>query len=287
MIRKISVAVAVVALTATAVIGPANAASKISQGVACSVKGKVTKVGTDKYVCTTNPASTSKKLVWVWQGCLDANTAYLASKSQYDTLIKQVTSTQSQNADAISKLQLHIQNSINSLITWKSSKNYTKDDVVYLPGKTYYVALDSSNNVSPDTSLGTHWAIYQPSPTDATVGTSPTADQVITWKQQDVTDWQAAVTKLTTDLTKLQGYKNPDTKTTNLIKQIQSLITTYNLGIKNAQTNIKNLKASVSMLTTQNTNQSTLGAQKATIQSVKADVAQSKTMMIQSCANGL
>ena len=78
-------------------------------------------------------------------------------------------------------------------------------------------------------------------------------------------DWTATVAKLSADLTKLQGYKNPDAKTTSLIKQIQSLINTYNIGIKNANTNIKNLQNNVLYLSLQETNKMTAENLKSTV----------------------
>ena len=251
------------------------AAAKISTGVACSKQNAVTKVGADKYTCTTNPLSTSKKLVWVWQGCLDTNKAYVSTKNKYDAIMKQLAGTSTTIAATV-------QNSINNMILWKSTKNYSKDDVVYVMGKTYYVALMASTTKDPkepSANLGTYWAVNKPG-TDPNVGTSPDANQVITWKQQDISDWTTTVSKLTTDLTRLQGVKNPDTKTSNLIKQIQSLINTFNLGIKNANTNIKNLKANLILLTNQQTNEST-------VKGIQSDVDQAKTVRDQSCAKGL
>ena len=49
------------------VTAPANAAVK--QGAACTKSLAKTKVGTKNYICSTNPTSTSKKLVWVLADC--------------------------------------------------------------------------------------------------------------------------------------------------------------------------------------------------------------------------
>ena len=63
----------------------ASAATKITNGTACSSKqkNKTTKVkikgGTDTYRCTTSPtasAANKKKLVWVHLDCLEANKLY-------------------------------------------------------------------------------------------------------------------------------------------------------------------------------------------------------------------
>ena len=54
MLRKTSVVLAALLVATTAAIAPAaNAATKVSNGVACTKKNATTKVGTDKYTCTT------------------------------------------------------------------------------------------------------------------------------------------------------------------------------------------------------------------------------------------
>ena len=51
MFRKTSVALAALLVATTAAISPAaHAATKISNGVACTKKNATTKVGTDKYL---------------------------------------------------------------------------------------------------------------------------------------------------------------------------------------------------------------------------------------------
>ena len=271
MLRKTTVALAALLVATTAAVVPANAA--VSNGTACAKKNATTKVGSDKYVCTTNPTTTSKKLVWVWQGCLDANKAYLSTKSQYDGILKQLSGT-------TSSIQTTIQNSINAMINWKATKNYVKDDVVYETGKTYYVALADNKGKQPSTALGTIWAVYQPTAADANVGTSPDVSKVIAWKEKDVLDWTESATALQKDITRLQGLKNPTAKETANIATYKTLVSTLNIGIKNANTNIKNLKANVILLSTQATNQ-------ATVLSLKADVDQAKMIRAQSCAKGV
>ena len=91
MLRKASIAFAGMLVMSSMSIIPADAAAKISNGVACSKRNATTKVGGDTYRCTTNPTTTSKKLVWMWAGCLDANKAFLSTKKQYDDLLKQIS----------------------------------------------------------------------------------------------------------------------------------------------------------------------------------------------------
>jgi len=277
MFRKTSVALAALLVATTAAISPAAlAATKISNGVVCTKKNATTKVGTDKYTCTTNPTATgtaAKKLVWVWSGCLDADKSYKDTKAQYDTLLL--------NASKADKnLQANISAQINSLIVWKSARTYTKGEIVYEEGKTYFIALTESKNISPSSSIGVNWEIFQPNSANPGVGTAPDSATAISLKQKDIDDWSTTVSKLTENLTKLQDIKNPDVKTKSLISQTQSLILTLNSGIRNAKTKINNLNASIKLLDTQNANQQTL-------LSLKSNVTQALDLRSKSCAKGV
>jgi hypothetical protein len=83
----------------------ASAATKISNGVACTTKQKnttktqVTKGVTDTYKCTTNPAATGSaktKLVWVNQDCIDMNKLYVDGIADLSKLKADTTSTATQ-----------------------------------------------------------------------------------------------------------------------------------------------------------------------------------------------
>lgn len=276
MFRKTCVAVAALLVASTAAIAPTQAATKISNGVACAKKNATTKVGTDKYTCTTNPISTgaaAKKLVWVWSGCLDANKAYLNTKTQYDSILTQISGQST-------TLAASIQTSINNMILWKATKSYVKDDIVYETGKTYYVALTDSKNKQPSMNLGTAWAVYMPTAADANVGTSPDANKVISMKEKDVVEWTNDITVINKEITRLEGLKNPAAKDKTNLATYKAAVATFNIGIKNANTNIKNLKANLILLTSQQSN-------KATVESLKADVDQAKNIRAQSCAKGI
>ena len=274
MFRKTSVALAAMLVLSTTAIIPADAATKISNGVACSKRNATTKVGGDTYRCTTNPTSTSKRLVWMWSGCLDANKAYLNTKAQYDGLLKQI-------AGSSTSITNSIQTSINRMILWKATKIYAKDDVVYEDGKTYYVSLvDDNTKKQPSTSLGTAWAVYMPTAADANVGTSPDANKVIAMKEKDVVDWTKNIDVLNKEVKRLEGLKSPTATDKANIARYKSAVTTFNIGIKNANTNIKNLKANSTLLNSSNSN-------KAIVESLKSDVDQAKSVRAQSCARGI
>ena len=240
MLRKTSVVLAALLVATTAAIAPAaNAATKVSNGVACTKKNATTKVGTDKYTCTTNPIATgaaAKKLVWVSSDCLTANSTLTKAKSQlveYQGKLRNVVTLQ-----------------VNSIILWSEAKTYDKGDIVFQAGGTYYVALVNvpAKGAKPSDSLGTNWAVYLPTTSDPKVGTMPDPNIVVLAKEKQVTDWAATVSTLTADITRLEAKANLDSKTKDLIKTMKNQVSTLNIGIRLANTRIKNLQTSIAMV---------------------------------------
>ena len=77
MFRKVLLvagAATLVAASLTAV--PANAAPKVSNGVACSKSGATTKVSGSSYKCAKNPLIKNSKLTWLSLDCLKTATTY-------------------------------------------------------------------------------------------------------------------------------------------------------------------------------------------------------------------
>ena len=86
MFRKIaSVSVALVVAGGVMVTIPAQAAAKISNGVACTKSGQTTKTSTGTYKCAKNPLVSSTKLTWLTVDCI--NTANAAVKAQKEAVI--------------------------------------------------------------------------------------------------------------------------------------------------------------------------------------------------------
>jgi acyl-CoA synthetase (AMP-forming)/AMP-acid ligase II len=90
MLRKIaSLSVALVVAGGVMIAVPAEAAVKISNGVACTKAGTTSKTTLGTYKCGTNPLSTSKKLVWLSTDCITAaNGAVKAAETAKLTLAK-------------------------------------------------------------------------------------------------------------------------------------------------------------------------------------------------------
>jgi hypothetical protein len=82
MFRKIaSLSVALVVAGGVMIAVPADAAVKISNGVACKKSGQTTKTSSGTYRCTTNPLSTSKKLTWLSLDCVSAARDAVAART--------------------------------------------------------------------------------------------------------------------------------------------------------------------------------------------------------------
>lgn len=87
MFRKIaSLSVALIVAGGVMVAVPAQAAPKISNGVACTKSGATTKTSLGTYKCAKNPLTSSTKLTWLSLDCITAaNDAVKAGKSAVTT----------------------------------------------------------------------------------------------------------------------------------------------------------------------------------------------------------
>ena len=87
MLRKIaSLSVALIVAGGVMVAVPAQAAPKISNGVACTKSGATTKTSLGTYKCAKNPLTSSTKLTWLSLDCITAaNDAVKAGKSAVTT----------------------------------------------------------------------------------------------------------------------------------------------------------------------------------------------------------
>lgn len=82
MFRKIaSLSVALIVAGGVMVATPADAATKISNGVACKKSGQTSKTSLGTYRCGRNPLTTSKRLVWLSIECIEAANGAIKSAS--------------------------------------------------------------------------------------------------------------------------------------------------------------------------------------------------------------
>jgi hypothetical protein len=83
MLRKIaSLSVALIVAAGVMVAVPAQAATKVTNGVACTKSGATTKTTAGTYKCAKNPLVTNSKLTWLSVDCITtANAAVKAKKT--------------------------------------------------------------------------------------------------------------------------------------------------------------------------------------------------------------
>lgn len=78
MFRKALVVAGATALVLASITAvPATAATKVSNGVACSKSGATTKVSGSSYKCAKNPLVKNSKLTWLSVDCLNTANTYL------------------------------------------------------------------------------------------------------------------------------------------------------------------------------------------------------------------
>ena len=86
MFRKIaSLSVALIVAGGVMIALPAQAAPKISNGVACTKSGSTSKTSLGTYKCSKNPLVSSTKLTWLSIDCI--NSANGAVKAQKDAVV--------------------------------------------------------------------------------------------------------------------------------------------------------------------------------------------------------
>lgn len=72
---------------------PAQAATKISNGVACPTANKTTTVGGTVYKCAKNPVVNKTKLTWVSSDCINSGATYTKLNASYLSLVAGMPAT--------------------------------------------------------------------------------------------------------------------------------------------------------------------------------------------------
>ncbi len=85
MSKRVSAISIALLVLAGSVFGVSSASAATPYKACKPAKAKAT-IGKISYTCAPNPATTSKKLVWVSKPCIDANKSYLNAKSLADTV---------------------------------------------------------------------------------------------------------------------------------------------------------------------------------------------------------
>ena len=86
-----SVTIALIVAAGVMVATPANAAVKVSNGVACTKLNATTTVSGSKYKCAKNPLTTSTKLTWLSIDCLNVANGYIKTRNDSTQVLANLT----------------------------------------------------------------------------------------------------------------------------------------------------------------------------------------------------
>lgn len=177
-------------LTGFLILGFTSPAQAATSGGSCSTAGAVAKIGKNDYVCAKNPFFNTTKLTWVWDGCIELNTDFVAGYKEATDAIRTA------ELDRMVKIE-PVGASLRDLITWDALISYAKGDVVYY-ASTYYTAVKAGANKAPTAAnIGAtkYWVIYQPSNSNAKIGQMPTPTKVLTTANAQVAALTSAAVK--------------------------------------------------------------------------------------------
>ena len=171
MNKKISA----LALSGFLILGVASPVQAATSGGSCKTAGATTKIGKNDYVCAKNPFYNTTKLTWVWDGCIELNTDYVAGNKE---AVDALRASESNRAIQIEPVGAPLRD----LITWNSLITYKKSDVVYY-ANTYYSATKTGTNKAPTAAnIGStkFWVVNQPTNANSKIGQMPAPATVLT-----------------------------------------------------------------------------------------------------------
>ena len=193
MKKKISA----LALSGFLILGVASPVQAATSGGSCTTAGATTKIGKNDYVCAKNPFYNTTKLTWVWDGCIELNTDYVAGNKE---AVDALRASESNRAIQIEPVGAPLRD----LITWNSLITYKKSDVVYY-ANTYYSATKTGTNKAPTAAnIGStkFWVVYQPTIASNKIGQMPTPTKVIATANSHVAALSSTATRTTNSTAK-------------------------------------------------------------------------------------
>lgn len=188
MKKKISA----LALTGFLILGGTSPAQAATSGGACPALGATAKIGKNDYVCAKNPFYNSTKLTWVWDGCIELNTDFLAGNKEAVDALRASESNRALQIEPVGA-------SLRDLITWNALISYKKSNIVYY-GSTYYSAKKTSVNKAPTSkNIGAtkFWVVSQPTNANSKIGQMPAPAKVLTVANSQVAALTSAAVKTT------------------------------------------------------------------------------------------
>ncbi len=156
MFRKVMAAsiIGVVLAGSSVALAPANAATKISNGVTCPTANKTTTVGGTVYKCTKNPIVNKTKNTWVSSDCINSNATYTKLNASYVSLVAGMPATLAALDAQIAAAQQKVTDSATKadgldaqIVTWQAKVTAftaAKDALLAKPNKSSYATAIST-----------------------------------------------------------------------------------------------------------------------------------------------
>jgi PKD repeat protein len=191
--------ISALALTGFLILGIASPVQAATAGGSCPTAGATAKIGKNDYVCAKNPFYNTTKLTWVWDGCIELNTDYVAGNKEAVDALRASESSRAIQIEPVGE-------PLRDLITWNSLITYKKSDVVYY-ANTYYSATKAGTNKAPTAAnIGAKkfWVVYNPTNANSKIGQMPAPAMVLTMANAQVASLTSAAVKTTNAALKVQ-----------------------------------------------------------------------------------
>jgi beta-glucosidase/6-phospho-beta-glucosidase/beta-galactosidase len=130
--KKVSAISIAILVFAGSIVGVSSASAATPYKACKPAKAKAT-IGKISYTCAPNPATASKRLVWVSKPCMDANRSYLSAKSlsgsvtsSFDSRISSATRLKTTAERLITSAQKNVDTWSKNMLTYPKNPTETQ-----------------------------------------------------------------------------------------------------------------------------------------------------------------
>lgn len=224
-------------LVITSGLVPAEA---VRAGDRCSKADARMRIGGERFICSTNPNTNSKRLVWVWAECLVANQAYLKGVDSQKSLAETANETIAMLKSDIEALKVKIAGNEPEAKTWDAKAADYRAKAAAAVAKAN--ELKASASTGGITSVGTGFkrnlqvALLDNKLTTAEVTSLATAWATTVDKVPFIIEFISAEDRLASAKSYELGAKNAERKAASL--RSNELIELKERQIKSAETNV-------------------------------------------------
>jgi hypothetical protein len=154
MFRKVALtSLAAVMVAGTLIAIPANAATKVSNGVACSKSGATTKSGGTTYRCAKNPLVKNAKLTWVARECINLAASYNKSRTALPTAKAQTDATIAQLDLDLAKWKVEADKAVLDIANYEAKILVIKDALAKAKADTANAAANRTKIMQYETGI--------------------------------------------------------------------------------------------------------------------------------------